>query len=261
MTQPPIFHAAPGGKDLNNDCLDAALPCTPQGAYVQAMTNWDFAGKSCLIKLANGTYTVPPGEALMEMAGMPVGTHLCQVSGDVTPDFSSCNNPNSVIVDIPQGGQGFSNTDGIISVISCLTIRGANNAVGIWSQQSTALDIADIVCGPVPRCIEASTTPAVNINGPMWLGGDIETFLAAGNGTALKVWYQQVTPLRQLTISYWALAYGAGASIEFREASVPDSHLISGPTVCIPAWTGVIIAGGMAMPCTVTPVADGKFYP
>jgi hypothetical protein len=267
-TAPVIFYAAPNGSDANNTCLDASLPCTPYGAYFQAKVNWDFVAPigGCFIKLARGTYTVPPGEVLMDMSGVYVGHYACRISGDVDHDFTRCNDPGTVIIDIPQGGKGFSNKDGIISVISCLTIRGANNAVGIWSQQSTVLDIADIVCGPIPRCIEASTTPAVNINGPIYLDGDMQTFVAAGTGTEIKFWYQPIQPLRPVHIGYWALAYGAGASVAFEGSTIVDSWFISGPvgggaTQCIPAWTGVIIAGGLSLPCTVNLMTDGKFYP
>jgi hypothetical protein len=185
-----VFYAAPNGSDANNSCLDASAPCTPQGAYVQAKVNWDFLSPigSCFIKLADGTYTVPPSGTLMLIAGVYVGHYACQISGHVAVkadgsfDVGHCVNQNSVIIDIPNGGQGFYNKDGIISILSCLTLTGANGAIGIWSQQSNVIDIADIVCGPIPRCIDATTTPAVNINGPLWLGGDITTVFAAGTG-------------------------------------------------------------------------------
>jgi hypothetical protein len=259
-----VFYAAPNGNDVNNNCLDVALPCTPMGALVQSKVNWDFIQPigGCFIKLARGHYTVPPGGVLMALIGAWVGHYGCQVSGDVNPpDFGHCIDPNTVVIDIPDGGWGFYNKNGVVSVISCLTLTGANNAIGIWSQQSLVIDIADIVCGPIPRCIEATTTPAVNINGPMWLGGNIGTFFAAGELTTIKVWYQPLTPLQQMTLGYFALAYGPGASVQFVGSSVPNSGLISGSPQCIPAWTGVIKAGGMSLPCTVAPVADGRFYP
>jgi hypothetical protein len=198
-TMPVVFYAAPNGNDANNMCLDVAQPCTPQGAYPQAKVNWDFAGPvgSCFIKLAAGTpqnpvvYTVPPGGFLMNMAGVYVGHYVCQISGRVTPDFKSCIDPNSVIIDIPNGGMGFYNKDGIISVISYLTLQGANNATGIGAQQANVLDVADLICGPIATCISASTTPAVNINTPLYFGEDMTTLFAAGAGTQIKVWYSR----------------------------------------------------------------------
>jgi hypothetical protein len=259
-----VFYAAPNGNDVNNNCLDVALPCTPEGAGVQSKVNWDFMQPigGCFIKLARGHYTVPSGGVLMRLIGPWVGHYGCQVSGDVDPPpLGHCIDPNTVVIDVPNGGIGFYNKDGVISVISCLTLTGSNNAVGIWSQQSLVIDIADVVCGPIPRCIDAETTPAVNINGPMWLGGDMTTLFAAGSGTQIKVWYQPITPLRQLTVGHWALAYGAGASVEFLGSRIPNSGLISGPTQCIAAWTGIIMAGGTPLPCAITLAQDGKFYP
>jgi hypothetical protein len=182
-TGPVVFYAAPNGSDANNSCLDAASPCTPQGAYVQAKVNWDFNDPvgGCFIKLADGTYTVPaatpqnPTPAIVKVTGALVGGYMCQISGHVyqntdgSYDFGRCPNQNSVIIDAPNGGQGFYIKDGAIVVLSCMKWTGANNAVAVWSQQSLVIDIGDVVCGPIPRCIDAEATTRVNINGPVWL--------------------------------------------------------------------------------------------
>jgi hypothetical protein len=263
-TGPVIFYAAPNGSDANNTCLDAASPCTPQGAYVQAKVNWDFAGPigRCFIKLARGTYTVPPSGILMDMAGVYVGYYMCQVSGDVNPpDFHTCIDANTVVIDIPNGGMGFYNKDGIITVFGCLTLRGANNATGIGAQQANVIDISDVVCGPIPTCISASTTTAVNINGPLYFGGDMTTLFAAGALTQIKVWYQQIVALRQLSITYLAQAYGAGASIEFLSSSIANPTVVNPTPQCVAYMTGVISYSGFNLPCSVSVPADGKFYP
>ena len=70
-TGPVIFHAAPNGSDIDNDCLSAANPCTPQGAHAVAKNKWDFANQPCLIQLADGTYT-----SNVSIAGQYVGTHV-----------------------------------------------------------------------------------------------------------------------------------------------------------------------------------------
>ena len=77
-TGPVIFHAAPNGIDTDNDCLSATNPCTPQAAHSVATNNWDFANQSCLIQLADGTYTSNVG-----IAGQYVGTHVCDLLGKV----------------------------------------------------------------------------------------------------------------------------------------------------------------------------------
>jgi hypothetical protein len=69
-----IFYAAPNGSDIDNDCLSAANPCTPQGAHTEAKNNWDFAYSSCWIQLADGTYT-----GRVSIVGQYVGTHLCDL--------------------------------------------------------------------------------------------------------------------------------------------------------------------------------------
>jgi hypothetical protein len=264
-----IFYAAPNGNDANNDCLNVANPCTPQGAYTQSMLNWDFMNPrgGCFIKLAAGTpqnpvvYTVPKGQPLMVMAGAWVGHYGCQISGKVTPDFSTCIDPNSVVINIPNGGQGFYVKDGIIVIISCLTLTGANNAMGIWSQQSLVIDVGDVICGPIPRCIDASTTSAVNINKPFYFGGDMNSVFAAGALTQMKIWYQQIVALRLLNIAYLAQAYGAGANVEFLGSSIANPEAVTNTPQCIAAQTGLITYGGFNLPCSVIEAQGGHFYP
>ena len=56
-----IFYAAPNGSDIDNDCLSATNPCTPQGAHTVAMNK-------------DGTYT-----GRVSIVGQYVGTHLCDL--------------------------------------------------------------------------------------------------------------------------------------------------------------------------------------
>jgi hypothetical protein len=264
-----VFYAAPNGNDANNDCLNVANPCTPQGALVQSKINWDFMNPvgGCLIKLAAGTpqnpvvYTVPKGGAFMAIMGAWVGHYGCQISGKITPDKSTCIDPNSVVIDIPNGGQGFYVKDGAIVVISCLTLTGANNAIGIWSQQSLVIDVGDVVCGPIPNCIQAGTTSAVNINKPFYFGGDIGSVFAAGALTQIKIWYQQIVALRLLNIAYLAQAYGAGANVEFLGSSIANPAVVTNTPQCAAQTGGLITYGGFNLPCSVTETHGGHFYP
>ena len=52
-TGPVIFYAAPNGSDIDNDCLSATNPCTPQGAHAVATNNWDFGNQPCLISCSH----------------------------------------------------------------------------------------------------------------------------------------------------------------------------------------------------------------
>jgi hypothetical protein len=73
-TGPVTFYAAPNGSDIDNDCLSAAKPCSPQRAPSVGKADWDFGHGSCTIRLADGTYA---GKVIM--AGQYVGTHLCDL--------------------------------------------------------------------------------------------------------------------------------------------------------------------------------------
>src|SRR5262245_19722217 len=135
ITEPAIFFAAPNGSDINNNCRIETSPCTPSGAYTQAKINYDCMNPigGCYIRFAPGIYTWPAGGAAQSViyaAGAYVGAYSCQMSGDVTRrsngtyDFSHCRDPNTTIVDLPNGGVGLAFKDGVIGIISCMTFRG-----------------------------------------------------------------------------------------------------------------------------------------
>src|SRR5690242_19300642 len=102
-----IFYAAPEGSDIDNDCLSAENPCTPQGAHSVAQTEWDFANSSCLIQLADGVYT-----STVSMAGKYVGLHLCDVLGKVDSQ-GNCIDRGAVVFNVPRGNVAFTFQDGM----------------------------------------------------------------------------------------------------------------------------------------------------
>jgi hypothetical protein len=62
-----------------------------------------------------------------------------------------------------------------------------------------------------------------------------------------------------LTVDYFAQAYDGG-HVEFTRATIDTpSHILGAQ--CIPAWGGRIKANGLALPCTIAPQSDGKYYP
>jgi len=111
-TGPVIFHAGPNGSDIDNDCLSAANPCTPQGALTVAKNNWDFAHSLCLIQLADGTYA-----DRVSIAGQYVGIHVCDLLGKVDSQ-GNCIDRNAVVFNVPPGHVAFKVEDGMI-VTNC----------------------------------------------------------------------------------------------------------------------------------------------
>src|SRR6516225_5675443 len=154
-TGPVIFHAAANGSDTDNDCLSAANPCTPQGAHAVAMNNWDFAHWSCLIQLADGTYTSNVG-----IAGQYVGTHLCDLLGKVDSQ-GNCIDRNAVVFNVPPGHVALNVEDGMIASIGRLTVTGGG--VGFHGRQFVIFDIVDVDCGRLSVCIRGASTLPVTM--------------------------------------------------------------------------------------------------
>jgi hypothetical protein len=160
---PVIFHAAPNGSDIDNDCLSAANPCTPQGAHWVAKANWDFAQGACSIRLADGTYT-----SYVSIAGH-VGAHLCDLLGKVDSQ-GNCIDRSTVVFDVPPGYVAFDVQDGMIASIGCLTVTGGG--VAFQGRQFVIFDIVDIDCGRLSVCISGVLNTVVNTVGEIWISGD-----------------------------------------------------------------------------------------
>src|SRR5262249_30366364 len=174
-TGPVIFHAAPNGSDIDNDCLSATNPCTPQGAHAVAMNNWDFAYSSCLIQLADGTYT-----SNVSIAGHYVGVHLCDLLGKVDSQ-GNCIDRSAVVIDVPPRHVAFSVEDGMIASIGCLTVTGGG--IGFHGRQFVIFDIVDVDCGHLRVCISGVLNTVVNTLGEIWISGNQDTFAAASRGS------------------------------------------------------------------------------
>ena len=163
-TGPVIFYAGPNGNDVNNDCLSAENPCTPQGAHSVAKTDWDFAHGSCLIQLADGAYT-----GSFSIAGQYVGTHLCDLLGKVDSE-GNCVNRGAVVFDVPRGHTAFNVQDGMIASIGCLTVTGGGT--GFHGRQFVIFDIVDVDCGDLSVCISGVLNTVVNTVGEIWISGN-----------------------------------------------------------------------------------------
>src|SRR6266542_6693633 len=141
-SSPVTFYAAPNGVDVGNDCLAEANPCTPQGAHSVALNDWDFAGSSCTVRLADGVYG-----STVSIAGQYVGTHLCQVYGHVDQN-GACSDRSAVVFDV-ENKIVFSVQDFMITSIACLTVQGTGGSLGFWGRQHAIIDLADIKCGAI----------------------------------------------------------------------------------------------------------------
>jgi len=250
-----IFHASPNGSDIDNDCLSAANPCTPQGAHAVAMNNWDFAHQSCLIQLADGTYT-----GNVSIAGQYVGTHLCDLLGKVDSQ-GNCIDRNAVVFDVPPGHVAFLVQDGMIASIGCLTLTGGGG--GFHGRQFVILDIVDIDCGRLSVCISGVLNTVVNTVGEIWISGNHDTFAAASLGSKFLMNAQFVVKA-PVTVTNLFVSYDK-SHIELSGKPIVNPHFLVG-SACIVGKMGTISKNGTALPCheggSGTPQQgnDGRIY-
>jgi len=254
-TGPVIFHAGPNGSDIDNDCLSAANPCTPQGALTVAKNNWDFAHSLCLIQLADGTYA-----DRVSIAGQYVGIHVCDLLGKVDSQ-GNCIDRNAVVFDVPPGHVAFSVEDGMIAAIGCLTVTGGG--VGFYGRQFVILDIVDIDCGRLSVCISGSLNTVVNTVGEIWISGDQDTFADAVLGSQFLL-NAQVVAKAPVTVTNLFLSYDK-SHIELSGKPIVNPDFLAG-SVCIASKMGTISKNGTALPCheggSGTPQQgnDGRIY-
>jgi hypothetical protein len=254
------FYAAPNGNDLNNNCLSAAIPCTPNGAYAVAKNDWDFAGNGCYIRLADGVYT----QGIFAY-GQLVGVHACTVMGHVD-QAGNCLDSKAVIFDAPPGKAAFSIQDGMIAGIICVWARGS---VGFHGRQMVVVDLVDVACGPIIICIQGTMAGTqINIAGKLQLRGNITSMVAMDKNSVAFFARTQlaVDSISPITIDYLIQA-DDGAHIEFI-GNPPIENIgyilgadgTPGSAKCIVAWMGRVKANGLNIPCEIISFTDGKFY-
>ncbi len=259
------FYAAPNGVDclpggdpctLRNDCLSPANPCTPQGAHTVAKINWDFAEGGCTIKLANGTYTEG-----VSIAGQYVGTHLCQVYGHVDQN-GACIDREQVVFDV-ENKIVFSVQDFMITSIACLTVQGTGGSLGFWGRQHAIIDLADIKCGAIYQCISLIDMASSNVVGDIWIAGDSHCFACVNKQSHLKFTNTKIAVTVPVSLRYFILS-ASQSMVEFiGDNEVINPQYIAGSS-CWPYIRGIIVTGGMPLPCVVDPPDgpgnDGKVY-
>jgi hypothetical protein len=247
-----IFYAAPNGRDIDNDCLSAVNPCTAQGAHDVAKANWDFAHGSCLIQLADGTYT-----SYVSMAGQYVGTHLCDLLGKVDSQ-GNCIDRSAVVFDVPPGHIAFALEDGMVASIGCLTVTGGG--VGFFGRQFVIFDIVDIDCG---HGISGVLYSVVNTVGEIWISGDQDTFAAASLGSQFLI-NGTVVAKAAATVTNLFVSYNK-SHIELLGKPIVNPHFLAG-SVCSVGRMGTISKNGTELPCregrSGTPQQgnDGRIY-
>ena len=237
-TGPVIFHAGPNGSDIDNDCLSAANPCTPQGAHAVAMNNWDFAHQSCLIQLADGTYT-----GNVDIAGQYIGTHLCDLLGRVDSQ-GNCIDRNAVVFDVPRGQVAFLAQDGTIASIGCLTVTGGG--IGFYGRQFVIFDIVDVDCGRLDVCIRGSLNTVVNTVGEIWISGNQDTFADASFGSQFLMNAQVVAKVPTIVTNLFVSH--DKSHIELSGKPIVNPDFLAG-SACIVQKMGTISKNGTELPC------------
>jgi hypothetical protein len=233
-----IFYAAPNGSDIDNDCLSAANPCTPQGAHSVARNEWDFANSSCLIQLADGIYT-----GTVSMAGQYVGLHLCDLVGKVDSE-GNCLDRGAVVFNVPRGSVAFNFQDRMIASISCLTVTGGG--VGFHGRQFVIFDIVDVDCGRLSVCISGNLNTVVNTLGEIWISGNQDTFAGAYFGSQFLL-NAQVVVKAPVTVTNLFVSQDK-SHIELSGKPIVNPDLLAG-SVCIAGKMGTISKNGTVLPC------------
>jgi hypothetical protein len=237
-TTPVIFHAGPNGSDIDNDCLSAANPCTPQGAHWVAKMDWDFAHGSCVIQLADGTYT-----GTVSIAGQYVGTHLCDLLGKVDSE-GTCIDRGAVVFNVPRDHVAFSAQDGMIASIGCLTVTG--EGIGFHGRQFVVFDIVDVDCGHLSVCISGVLHTVVNTVGEIWISGNQDVFASASSGSNFLL-NAQIVVKAPVTITN-LLVSDQKSHIELSGKPIVHPELLAG-SACVVARMGTISKNGTALPC------------
>jgi Resolvase, N terminal domain len=243
------FYVSPDGTDDGNDCLTQTTPCrTIQNALSRAMNDWDYAGGEPFIRLAPGTY-----EGGVSVAGQPVGAHTINIVGQQMDDAAqSCplTQAQRVIIQAPASRPVFDVQDLAILIARCLTVQGADGAIGFSCRQTPALDIAFVQFGAtlaLSTGVSADDGCGVNLGGQIWIGNNLFQFLAASNKSRITVGVNvPITAVKAVSITHFT------NSTQMAEVDFRGGVSINGPihaTAQSLVWRGgTIITNGLSVP-------------
>lgn len=246
------FYAAPSGIDAYNNCLSAVTPCTVQGAHAVAKRDWDFANGGCEIRLAQGTYT---GDgATVAVAGTYVGTHLCQVWGDVTgPDNACVPGAPNVVFEVPAGRAAFDIQDLAMTSIRGVTFTG--QGLALFGRQFVVIDLACIHCKDIAACAQVTHHTVMNFGLDNWISGAVDGLVGADRTSTVTIaGNSKIKALSATSVRYLFLSYNK-SDIYFAPGSggVANQNLITGvgqaKPDCIAVRGGSIDKGGLSLPC------------
>ena len=244
--------------DDANDCTSSMTPClTMTGAYARAQQDYDFAGHSCTIRLADGRHTSP-----MNIAGPLVGTHLCSWLGNEK-------DRRAVVVNPPPGVPAFWVQDGAIAVIMHVRCEG-ERIICFAGRQFSIIDIAWVDFGPLPNgtAISMTNQARINLGGDIWISGDANAFLTADDLSQITVGANVSIVITQpVKIRYFAMSYKKSLIELLHGAHFVNPQFVSGQQY-VAVWDGAIHTGGSVMPGTTAgavsipghPGEEGKIW-
>jgi hypothetical protein len=238
------------GDDANN-CTSSMTPClTMAGAYTRAQQDYDFAGNSCTIQLADGRHTSPAN-----IAGSLVGTHLCYWLGNEK-------DRRAVVVNPPPGVPAFFVQDGAIAVIMHVRCEG-ERIICFAGRQFSIIDIAWVDFGPLPNgtAISVTNQSRINLGGDIWISGDANAFLTADDLSQITVGANvPIVITRPVEITYFALSYKKALIELLNGAHFVNPQFVRGQQY-IALWDGAIHTGGSGMPGTIAGAASIPGHP
>jgi len=238
------------GDDANN-CTSSMTPClTMAGAYTRAQQDYDFAGHSCTIQLADGRHTSPAN-----IAGSLVGTHLCYWLGNEK-------DRRAVVVNPPPGVPAFFVQDGAIAVIMHVRCEG-ERIICFAGRQFSIIDIAWVDFGPLPNgtAISVTNQSRINLGGDIWISGDANAFLTADDLSQITVGANvPIVITRPVEITYFALSYKKALIELLNGAHFVNPQFVRGQQY-MALWDGAIHTGGSGMPGTIAGAASIPGHP
>ena len=238
------------GDDANN-CTSSMTPClTMAGAYTRAQQDYDFAGHSCTIQLADGRHTSPAN-----IAGSLVGTHLCYWLGNEK-------DRRAVVVNPPPDVPAFFVQDGAIAVIMHVRCEG-ERIICFAGRQFSVMDIAWVDFGPLPNgtAISVTNQSRINLGGDIWISGDANAFLTADDLSQITVGTNvPIVITRPVEITYFALSYKKALIELLNGAHFVNPQFVRGQQY-MALWDGAIHTGGSGMPGTIAGAASIPGHP
>jgi len=237
--------------DDANDCTSSMTPClTMARAYTRAQQDYDFAGHSCTIQLADGRHTSPAN-----IAGSLVGTHLCYWLGNEK-------DRRAVVVNPPPDVPAFFVQDGAIAVIMHVRCEG-ERIICFAGRQFSVMDIAWVDFGPLPNgtAISMTNQSRINLGGDIWISGDANAFLTADDLSQITVGANvPIVITRPVEITYFALSYKKALIELLNGAHFVNPQFVRGQQY-MALWDGAIHTGGSGMPGTIAGAASIPGHP